>query len=104
MVFTLHTLKPIRMLAINEFCGFWLAKIPRLIIHNQQWLTKFGRVICDIQKITSLVQGNREKKGRQPRGTGEGVALLGEAVNTLPNFYCYIKCLSAKRARAEPHS
>ena len=53
MVFTLHTLKPIRMLEINEFCGFWLAKIPRLIIHNQQWLTKFGRVICDIQKITS---------------------------------------------------
>ena len=104
MAFFSNKCKTIRMLEINEFCGFWLAKIPRLIIHNQQWLTKFGRVICDIQKITSLVQGNREKKGRQPRGTGEAVALLGEAVDTLPNFYCYTKCLSAKRARAEPHS
>ena len=77
MVFTLRIPKPIRMLEINEFCGFWLAKIPRLIIHNQQWFTKFGRVICDIRKITSLVQGNREKKGRQQKGTGQEVASVG---------------------------
>ena len=41
-----------------------MAQIPRLSLHYQLALTKFGRR-CDIWKMTSKVQNNLQKSGRR---------------------------------------
>ena len=47
-----------------------LAKILRLTALDD---------VCDIRKMTSVVQGYRQKKGRQPRSPGRGcVVLVGQ--------------------------
>ena len=43
--------------------------------------------VCDIQQLTSKVQGNREKIGRQPRSTGEKIAFFGRAEEMVEHFH-----------------
>ena len=53
------------------FLRFWLAEIPRLILHNQQALTKFETRFAILVPITSIVQNIHRKwdcKTRSPWG------------------------------------
>ena len=53
------------------FLRFWLAEIPRLILHNQQALTKYETRFAMLVLMTSIVQNIHRKwdgKTRRPWG------------------------------------
>ena len=56
-----------------------MVQIPWLILHKQLVLIKFGRH-CDIRKMMSIIQGNRQEKGKRARSPGDKVSLFSYTV------------------------
>ena len=64
--------------SLKVFLRLWLAKIPRIIHDNQPLLTKLEEV-CDMWKITSILQHNCQKTGQLAEKTwGRGWVLCCE--------------------------
>jgi len=55
------------------FLRFWLAQIPRLILHNQQALTKFETRFAILVPMMSIVQNiHRKRDGKTGHKAGCG--------------------------------
>ena len=61
------------------FLRFWLAEIPRLILHNQQVLTKFETRFAILVPMTSIVQNIHRKWEAKLEAPGDKAGRGGSA-------------------------
>ena len=80
-----HTKMENNIILSKYFVHFYLAQIPRLSLHYQLALTKFGRR-CDIRKMTSKVQNSLQKRGSPEKPCGWGCVVLVEKDKMAEHF------------------